>query len=533
MIGFKNAIVALLLLAIIAGCDKRETRETKYDNGILKERYTVIKDKNGAYIKDGKYSKWYDNNQKQYETTYKVGKEDGRATSWYKNGQKQSETAYTEGKEEGHYIGWYINGKKESETIYKNGEDEGLRTHWDENGKQISVSRCYLHSSIKNYYPLAKGNWWKIVSLVNNVNNPKGYYWVDVIQVSSVEDNSSLHTYETKLSRNAFGPGASAVVAEGQGKKLTIANVVTLSNLDRVLKYTYDGKSLLSIETGTDATGQNYTHTIKVLQNPIRTGTSWIDDRTNEGNSAQKYEIVDVKGTFKTKLTSHIFEECVIVKRTDIKDPKQKNDAIYQYYAWGIGYVGSIISKIDELPIADGTNNFEEIEESSQVPSDAEVWRAADYWAHNALPYEIESKESLNAQASSSAAELGQGEKSGLNKQGYSTEHASIEDNIAGIKEVISSSDLLNATLIDGNDTMLSKNGKYKDSDDEFAEYYYLDKKHYKFSTDRKTVTVNLIRESPGANGTSGTQCFLGYATKVNGVTHIRIDNSGNCFGDQ
>ena len=41
---------------ILFGCAKKEIRESKYDGGELKERYTVIQDKNGSYLWDGEYT---------------------------------------------------------------------------------------------------------------------------------------------------------------------------------------------------------------------------------------------------------------------------------------------------------------------------------------------------------------------------------------------------------------------------------------------------------------------------------------------
>ena len=42
-------------------------------------------------LKDGKWIKWYDNGQKEYEKHYKMGKLSGPYTSWWENGNKWSE----------------------------------------------------------------------------------------------------------------------------------------------------------------------------------------------------------------------------------------------------------------------------------------------------------------------------------------------------------------------------------------------------------------------------------------------------------
>ena len=77
----------------------------------------------------------YEDEQKEYETRYKDGKEDGLCTRWYENGQKEYENRYKDGKENGLCTWWYENGQKGYEIRYKDGELNGLYTYWYENGQ--------------------------------------------------------------------------------------------------------------------------------------------------------------------------------------------------------------------------------------------------------------------------------------------------------------------------------------------------------------------------------------------------------------
>ena len=74
--------------------------------------------------------------KKVYYGTLLNGKKDGFFTNWYENGQKESEVTYKDGKEEGLWITWHENGQKFSESIYKDGYMiEGK--WWDTEGNEI------------------------------------------------------------------------------------------------------------------------------------------------------------------------------------------------------------------------------------------------------------------------------------------------------------------------------------------------------------------------------------------------------------
>ena len=74
--------------------------------------------------------------KKVYYGTLLNGKKDGFFTNWYENGQKESEGTHKDGKKEGLLITWHENGQKFSESIYKDGYMiEGK--WWDTEGNEI------------------------------------------------------------------------------------------------------------------------------------------------------------------------------------------------------------------------------------------------------------------------------------------------------------------------------------------------------------------------------------------------------------
>ena len=75
----------------------------------------------------------YEDEQKEYETRYKDGKENGLCTWWYENGQKGYEIRYKDGELNGLYTYWYEYGQIECEGFFKDGEADDTWTELDEN----------------------------------------------------------------------------------------------------------------------------------------------------------------------------------------------------------------------------------------------------------------------------------------------------------------------------------------------------------------------------------------------------------------
>jgi antitoxin component YwqK of YwqJK toxin-antitoxin module len=161
----KTIFKALLVIGIsthLISCDKHEKRETKHDNGQLKEQFSVLETEDGSFIKDGDYKTWYESGQPESAGQFEDGKKGGNWKTWYKNGQMESDLNYVQDTIDGKYIRWYENGQKMSEgtanksieigesTVwyengqmkskfnYKDGKKEGLQTSWYDNGQKTS-----------------------------------------------------------------------------------------------------------------------------------------------------------------------------------------------------------------------------------------------------------------------------------------------------------------------------------------------------------------------------------------------------------
>ena len=98
--------------------------------------------KGQGYVKDGErdglWTEWWDNGQKESEGTWKDGRYDGLWTGWWKNGQKESVGNWKNGKADGLWNLWYENGQIMLEFEYKNGKpnDSFFFKRWNEDGTE-------------------------------------------------------------------------------------------------------------------------------------------------------------------------------------------------------------------------------------------------------------------------------------------------------------------------------------------------------------------------------------------------------------
>lgn len=111
--------------------------------------------------KEGKWElvlqvKWFDNGQKQIETTYKgvdewgYPKEHGKNTMWFPNGQKMNEGMDIDGKKEGLWTVWSFDGRKKKEMFFKSDPSGVLPISekiwekcWDESGNNCICGEMF------------------------------------------------------------------------------------------------------------------------------------------------------------------------------------------------------------------------------------------------------------------------------------------------------------------------------------------------------------------------------------------------------
>ena len=106
------ALAFVLSVASFSACSRKELREERYPNGALKSRGYMKQDAEKNYGRHGSWVFWYENGQKQQESTFKDDKLEGPATLWYENGQKMQQETYKDDKSEGPATFWYENGQK-------------------------------------------------------------------------------------------------------------------------------------------------------------------------------------------------------------------------------------------------------------------------------------------------------------------------------------------------------------------------------------------------------------------------------------
>ena len=139
--------------------EKRDGKYTSWYGNGQKEYEGIYKD--GEL--DGLWTWWYENGKKKSEWTFKDGEKDGKWTYWNENGQKMSEGTMKDGKWDGLSTGWYENGQKEYEGTYKDGKLDGLMTEWYENG-QKQTEETYKHDEL-----ISSKSWNKDGSIIKNV----------------------------------------------------------------------------------------------------------------------------------------------------------------------------------------------------------------------------------------------------------------------------------------------------------------------------------------------------------------------------
>ena len=138
---YSNYIVcSLIILFVATSCNRVKTtpevRESYADgNPKVVVEYTTNEQGEKKLYKETHY---FPGEKKYIEGKYDENQHrNGTWTSWYDNGQKNSECKYIDGKEDGAYHVWYPNGKPYINGHYKLGEKVGFWTFHDTLGKVV------------------------------------------------------------------------------------------------------------------------------------------------------------------------------------------------------------------------------------------------------------------------------------------------------------------------------------------------------------------------------------------------------------
>ena len=136
----KKGLLLLVAVAVGFSCNRvKTTSEVKetYADGKPKKVEEYITDNNGKKVLY-KETHYFPEEKKYISGTYNNAQQrNGIWTSWYKNGQKNSEYNYINGKEDGIYNVWHPNGNQYIKGTYKMGKEVGIWTFHDTLGKVV------------------------------------------------------------------------------------------------------------------------------------------------------------------------------------------------------------------------------------------------------------------------------------------------------------------------------------------------------------------------------------------------------------
>jgi len=111
----RKTLLIILPLLLSVGLSQQE-----YDLNSIEEKNGVWFQKDGEEVVSGKVFQMV-GSKKVPLGKMKEGKKDGLWTDWYENGQKEKEGTYKDGKPDGLWTMWYENGQKKSEGTYEDG----------------------------------------------------------------------------------------------------------------------------------------------------------------------------------------------------------------------------------------------------------------------------------------------------------------------------------------------------------------------------------------------------------------------------
>ncbi|UCG31854.1 MAG: toxin-antitoxin system YwqK family antitoxin [Phycisphaerales bacterium] len=124
--------------------DKQETQTAKPASHVVEElwpdgrprlRKGIMTGPDGRQVNHGKYERWFDNGQKEYEATFIQGNKSGLATRWHNNGQKWTEEHYFNGQRHGISRTWDQAGNLRKQEEHLKGKPHGVWTVWYADGR--------------------------------------------------------------------------------------------------------------------------------------------------------------------------------------------------------------------------------------------------------------------------------------------------------------------------------------------------------------------------------------------------------------
>ncbi len=109
----------------------------------------------GRYLdegdKDGLWTYYYENGQKQSEETMDKGVRNGPSKTYYPNGQLKEKSHYSDGLLDGQYTRYYIDGALEAHGRFAEGERDGSSTTFHPDGETPKEIRYHIDGELEGY----------------------------------------------------------------------------------------------------------------------------------------------------------------------------------------------------------------------------------------------------------------------------------------------------------------------------------------------------------------------------------------------
>ena len=117
--------------------------EEHWPDGRLQLRKHVLVLEDGRSVDHGKFERWHDNGEKEYEAVFVLGRKEGTTIRYHRNGRKSNQQEYRKGERHGRSVSWNEAGEKVKEENWYEGKPHGTWTIW-EDGK-VKWSHTYEH----------------------------------------------------------------------------------------------------------------------------------------------------------------------------------------------------------------------------------------------------------------------------------------------------------------------------------------------------------------------------------------------------
>lgn len=129
-----TSFISLIMIVFLSCSGRFEKKETYWDNGEIRERWTEKALEEGKSVKHGLYTQWHSNGQIAVEGEFVDGVKHGKQQTWHSNGQQAEEKNFVKGVIHGRYAQWYQNGQKRMECEALDGS--GKYSRWYSNGNK-------------------------------------------------------------------------------------------------------------------------------------------------------------------------------------------------------------------------------------------------------------------------------------------------------------------------------------------------------------------------------------------------------------